>query len=247
MVDSRVLPLLFLLVGTCAGSFINVLAFRVPAGKTILGRSHCPGCGRTLSGGELVPVLSFVLLRGRCRGCRMRISSQYPLVEILGGLLFLWAFHLHRADLIAAIILALSFGALLTIAVTDARTQSIPDIFSGAFVLCAAAYATWTDGWSLGPLLGGGFFAVQWLLSRGTWVGTGDIILGAGMGILTGSLPKTALALGVAYVLGAIVAAMLLLLGHKHRKETIAFAPFLALGTVTAIVAGERMLQWWNL
>ena len=240
--SSSALTILFAVLGLACGSFINVLAYRVPERLSILGRSKCPGCRHTLGASELIPVVSFLFLRGHCRSCGMAIAWQYPIVEVLGALLFALPLRLHPVDMPAAISLALALQSLLLIAVTDARTQRIPDVFSLAFLFLSIAYAVLLPLWSpWGALLGGGFFALQWLLSGGRWVGSGDMILGLSIGILLGSLPLTIIALAVAYIAGAAMAAILLFMKLKRRNETIAFGPFLALGTVIAVFAGGRI------
>lgn len=239
------LPILFAILGLAAGSFINVLAYRVPAGMSIMGRSHCVGCNRTLTAWELVPVLSFMILRGRCYSCHSPISGQYPVVEVIGGVLAPLALRMHPENLPAAILLALTLEALLLIAVTDARTQRIPDVFSGTFIALAAGYALLSPSWTIvAALVGGGWFAAQWVVSRGRWVGSADILIGAGIGILLGDVPRTIVALASAYIIGALVASLLLATKKKTRNDAISFAPFLALGTVVAVFAGERITMF---
>jgi prepilin signal peptidase PulO-like enzyme (type II secretory pathway) len=192
-----------------------------------------------LAARDLIPLVSFLLLGGRCRSCGKGISWQYPLVELLGAIVFVLALRMH-ASILPALTLALALSSLLAIAVTDARTQRIPDAFTIAFVSSAALHAFLTPEWSVwGIVLGGGFFVVQWIASRGAWIGSGDIGMGIGIGILLGSWEMTLVALAIAYILGAIVALFLMAIGRKTRKDAIAFAPFLALGTVGAVMFGN--------
>ncbi len=248
------------LLGLVLGSFGNVLIFRLPEGKSIGGRSRCPHCKRTLGIIDLVPVLSFLLLRARCRTCRGAISFQYPLVELASGLLFLYAFQAAFTApsphaFVMAALLVVSLWLLLLIAVTDARTSLIPDALSVPLVLCAFLRAAlfWSpvphDLWPVFPFLllqgaviSAGFFALQWLVSRGRWVGSGDIILAAGIGFLLMDPSLVIVAIGLAYILGAAFACMLLLMGRATRKTQVPFGPFLAAGTFITILFGENIL-----
>ncbi len=233
--------ILFAVLGAVFGSFGNVLIFRLPAQQSIGGRSHCPHCGRTLRVSELIPVLSYVALRARCAGCRQPIHWQYPLIEAVSALFFVFAlFQLHFA-LIPALLLALALWLLLLIAIIDARTSLIPDALSFSLVLVALAYQVATEG-SIdltGLLVCGGFFAAQWIISRGRWVGSGDILLGGGIGLLVGSWRGALIVLFFAYVIGAAVASILLLSRRKTIDQALPFGPFLVIGGYVAVVFGD--------
>lgn len=237
--------LLFFLIGVCLGSFGNVLILRLPAGKGIGGRSACPGCGRTLKIREIIPILSFFLLRGRCRTCHRKISRQYPVVELISGLIFLAAlWNVHAIQY--AILLALALWLLLLIAVMDMKFGVIADALTLPFIIIAAAYAAMNgimieSLWA--ALLGAGFFGAQWLLSRGKWVGSGDILLAAGIGFLLGDIYLMAFSLWCAYIAGAIVAAILLARKKRMTKDTLSFSPFLALGAVISMLWGGEVLR----
>lgn len=231
----------FFLLGACLGSFGNVLILRLPAGKGIGGRSACPGCRRTLSLWEIVPILSFFLLRGHCRTCHRKISWQYPLVELASGGIFVLAL-MHMPAIQYALILALALWLLLLIAVMDFRFGVIADALTIPFILFSILFA-WMNGviieglWA--ALLGGGFFGLQWVVSRGKWVGTGDIGLGIGIGFLMGGLWLMTLCLWIAYITGGIAAAILLMRKKKTGKDTLAFGPFLALGAFVSFFFGN--------
>lgn len=241
------LPFVFFVfvVGIVFGSFGNVLICRLPKGKSIGGHSACPRCGAALSIGELIPVISFVVLRARCRSCKRAISWQYPLVEIASGLLFLFAFFWMSPDLVRSFLLAFCLWLMLLIAVTDAKTATIPDTLNIPFLVLGIAHAYMNDlSFLLPAIIGAGFFAVQWVVSRGRWVGSGDIILAAGLGAFLGSIPLLLLALWFAYMTGAAWAAVLLIRRKKGMESQLAFGPFLILGTVVSLVAGEGVLRW---
>lgn len=219
-----------------------VLVSRLPAGQHIGGRSRCPRCKHMLGAVELIPVLSYVLLAGKCRHCHRPISCLYPCVELLSALLFVLALFLAKSPL-PSLLLALSLWMLLLIAVMDLRTQTIHDALNLSFILFAVAYAVAIGRLEMGgPLLLVFFFGAQWLVSRGRWVGSGDILLGAGIGVLLGGFGSSLLCLGLAYVIGAVVAVFLLLTKRATRKSHIPFGPFLAAATLLMIIFGDRML-----
>ncbi|PIR49004.1 prepilin peptidase [Candidatus Peregrinibacteria bacterium CG10_big_fil_rev_8_21_14_0_10_55_24] len=233
---------LFVLVGALLGSFGNVLTLRLPRGESIGGRSHCPHCSRVLRAWELIPVVSFMLLRGRCSTCHGRIAWRYPMVEVSSAGLFLLALSL-APGVEAAALLALSLWLLLLIAIIDAQVQGIPDVLNFTLLIVAGAYAFVVGTPELfPPLLTGGFFFFQWAVSRGRWTGSGDIILGTGIGLLLPTVGHALLMLACSYILGAGVATVLLLSGRSKRTDHLAFAPFLALGTLLTLLWGDVML-----
>jgi len=231
-----------LVVGLAVGSFANVLIWRVPRRLSVNGRSRCPACGKTLSPFELVPVASFLLQRGKCRGCDAGIATRYPLVEMTGALLFFlgwWA----SSGLIAGLLLGLALTLLFALAMIDLETGLIPDALTIAVAATGLLHALLLGGLSISaPLLGGGFFFVQWAVSRGRFVGSGDIGLGMAIGFVLNAWQDVALALMLSYMLGASIAAALLLTGRAHRKSTIPFGPFLAAGTVLAVALRDLPL-----
>lgn len=237
--------LLHAVIGLVLGSFGSVLVGRVPKGESIGGRSHCPHCHATLGPIDLIPVLSFLALRGRCRRCKAAISWRYPLLELASAGIFLGVFLAWSLPLLASMLLGVCLWLFLLIAVIDAEYQGIPDVLNIALLVCAVALRLVPS--NLAPLEAGAiilpvaFFGAQWLLSRGRWVGSGDIILGAGIGALTGTWWLTLAALAFAYIIGAVVASVLLLTGQKSRNDHIAFGPFLAIGTAGALLLEDTI------
>lgn len=235
--------LFFSLFGLAFGSFGNVLIYRIPEGRSIGGRSRCPGCRKTLCLRELIPVLSYLFLRGRCARCRMKISPQYPLVELASAALFVAAF-LHAQTIPRAIILALILWLLLLIAVSDARTSLIPDAFNFPLIGLSLVYALITRTSPVtGVVTALAFLGGQWSLSRGQWIGSGDILLGIGMGLLLGAWERVLVAMFAAYILGALIAVVLLLIRKKTMKDALPFGPFLVLGTMIALFWGREILR----
>lgn len=246
--------------GICIGSFLNVVIFRYNSGMTMAGHSRCLSCGKRLSWLMLVPLLSYLFARGRCRYCGVRVSVQYPVVEALAGGLFALAYWHSGIDIARALPDTLAIGRLaldlillsllLAIAVYDLRHKIIPDLFAFLFGLTAFirfVFSAWLMTHSFAFLsthtflidLSAGFwiplpFALMWLLSRGRWMGLGDAKLSVGIGWMLGlyvAITSTILA----FWSGAIVGIVLLSL-RRHAytmKSEIPFGPFLI---ATAIV-----------
>ncbi len=238
------------LFGVLLGSFGNVLIFRVPANRSINGRSHCMHCKHVLSWFELIPVLSYLGLRGRCRKCHKHISFQYPLIELLSGCIGVLAV-MHVPALLPAFFFGVSLWLLLVLAVIDGRTGTVPYTLSIPFVASSLLYTL-----LLGPLtqgaginlaasivIGAGFFGLQWIISRGRWVGSGDILLGAGVAALVGTPPLTLIALGLSYIIGAVIAVGFLAARKKTLAAALPFGPFLACGAAITIWYGDTALS----
>ncbi|TSC60030.1 MAG: type 4 prepilin peptidase 1 [Candidatus Peregrinibacteria bacterium Greene0416_62] len=237
------LGLLFLF-GLALGSFGSVVVSRVPKNKSIGGRSQCPHCKQTIAARDLIPVLSFLILEGRCRHCRKNISLCYPLLELSSaGLIILPAILEGYIDPFT-VSLGTALWLFLLLAVMDSESQRIPDVVSMPLIVVAflAAYLRGEISW-LAPLMGGGFFLLQWAVSRGRILGSGDIFIGIAMGCILGTWPITLLAVGIAYVVGASIACYFLASGKYTRGMRIAFVPYLFVGTVIALVFGERVLK----
>ncbi len=236
--------MLAFIAGAIFGSFGNVLIARLPLMQSIGGRSQCPHCNKTLRLWHIVPIFSFCFLRAKCAHCKQSISWQYPLVEIGSGLLFALALWLNGRLDVVAIFFALALWLFFLISVIDAKTQSVPDALSGPFVVlsffCGLLQAPLEF---TAPLLGAGFFTMQWLVSKGKWVGTGDIILGLGIGFLLIHWQLVLICLLSAYIIGSIVAVLMLALGTKSKKDHLAFGPFLFIGTLIALLWGDALLQ----
>lgn len=243
------LIVVFLILGLVIGSFGNVLISRIPTGESILGRSHCPSCKKTIHKQDLIPILSYVVLRGRCRSCKKRISYQYPLVEgATAGLFLIGLMHADFAPL-RGLILGLSLSLLLWLALIDLKTKTVPDALTVPFLILCALFATLSSASLvafpiIAPLLGGGFFAIQWIMSRGKWIGSGDILIGFGAGLLLLTWQLVVIALLLSYVIGAIVASILLLSSKKKMDSALPFVPFLAIGTILAVQLGAQILRF---
>ncbi len=256
------LGVLALLIGVAVGSFLNVVVDRLPRSQSLLvSRSRCDACGTALGPPDLVPVLSYLWLRGRCRHCAARIPLRLSLVEGGTGVLFL-LFFLRQGLTAGALLLALATALLLVLALIDLEHGLVPDrLVLPGVVLALLISPLWPllgVARSLGPLegslgsaltsvaAGAGalllFLAVV-LLSHGR-MGWGDVKLAGLIGLLTG-VPGVAVALWLA--IAAAGAAALLLLGLRRRgwKDAIPFAPFLAGGGVVALLGGDYIAAWY--
>ncbi len=235
--------LIFLLIGLSMGSFSNVIVHRLAKQLSMKGRSHCPHCRHVLIAADLVPVVSYVLLHGACRYCKKPISPRYPLVEFLSGVLFLYAYTVFPMEPFMAFIFAFALWLLFTIGVFDLTTSFIPDALSVPLILVGILFQLLQGNFPvLAILVGFSFFACQWLISNGRWVGSGDMFLGAGIGALVGSVFLTGASLFFAYIFGALIVSVLLITGKAHRKAHIPFGPFLVLGALTVLIFQERLI-----
>ncbi len=236
-------------IGLCVGSFLNVAIFRVHEGEQMVrGRSKCMTCEEPLGPKDLVPVLSYIALKGRCRKCKAVVSWQYPAIELVTGLLFVVLYRLHGMEMVL-LRDAVFVAYLIIIFVYDLRYMYILDKFTIPAMIVAVLANLWLGiipAWSIlvGGLVLAGFFLTQFLVSRGTWVGGGDIRMGALMGFMLG-LTHGLVALFLAYVLGGLVGGYLLATGKVDRKTPIPFGTFLAVGTLLMLLSGDSIISWY--
>jgi len=239
--------LLGFLGGLLAGSFVTVVAHRVPRGESIVGpRSRCPGCGTQIAAYDNVPVLSWAVLRGRARCCGASISARYPLTELALGALYA-ATVLVLWDDPTELILGLVFvTTLVAVTLTDLERRIIPNKILLVAAVLAVAIAAVGDPGSLperviaAAAAGGLFFAAALAYPKG--MGLGDVKLAATMGIFLGR--DVAPAIFVALLVGSIVGlAMMAREGAGARKRGIPFGPFLALGGVVGLLLGDELID----
>lgn len=254
--------LFIFIFGTFFGSFINALVYRLHHNLNfITARSHCPKCQYNLKWYELIPIFSFLWQKGKCTNCKQKISWQYPLVEILVGFLFVIIyqthvigpqFHLPSFPEIVYLVGLFVFTVwLVIIFVYDFKYYLILDkITLPAMVLAVGWQLTMNFSLEhllniiLAAMLGGGFFLLQFLVSKGKWIGGGDIRLGVLMGLLLG-WPQVLVALMMSYIIGAVIAIVMVLLKKKRWGEQIPFGTFLTMGTFIALLWGEVILKWY--
>lgn len=221
------------LFGLAVGSFLNVLIDRLPRGRNVItGRSTCDYCGKTLRWFELIPLISFLVQRGRCRRCHKKLSWQYPIVELATAAGFIFFTPSYW----------IIFSSLLVIFVADLKYQIIPDsmVVLGVIGVLGVIRENFIAG-----IGASAFFLFLWLVTHGKGMGLGDVKLAFLMGLLLG-FPNIIIASYLAFLTGAGVGVILILLGKKKLKEKIAFGPFLVTGTIIAYFFGNTLIVWWN-
>lgn len=238
--------LLCFIGGLLAGSFLSMLIPRLHFGEKgiVNGRSHCANCKKTLRARDLIPLFSYLWLGGKCHSCKKNISFWYPITELVSALLFA-ALYLQVQNWELFAWLAPHFFVLLFIFFYDLRYQEIHD----AVMLPAIAFAFIATFWIgdvqsgvMGAAVGVGFFGLQYLISRGKWIGSGDLRIGAFMGFLL-AWPMTLLAIMVSYMIGSVVSLYLLATKAATAKTAIPLGPFLVAGTVLAFFFGDPILE----
>ena len=235
--------------GLLAGSFVSVVAHRVPRGESIVGpRSRCPACGAQIAAYDNVPVVSWLILRGRARCCGAPISPRYPLTELTLGALYA-ATVLVLWDEPWEVALGLVFVTVLAaITLTDLERRIIPNRILIVAAVAGAAIAAVGDPGSLperaiaAAAAGGVLFAAALAYPKG--MGLGDVKLAAAMGVFLGR--NVAPAILVALLAGSLVGlAMIARDGAAARKRAIPFGPFLALGGVVGLLYGDQLVHWY--
>lgn len=265
-----VIGILIFIFGMCIGSFLNVVVLRSHAGKKFTwGRSVCPKCQHVLSWQENIPLLSFMGLRGKCAQCHKKISWQYPVVELVTGVLFLFSFlslgnqevfisSCFNICLLIFYLITVSF--LVLIFVYDLKYTEIPDKISLPAILVIfilqivlfvlknnfepALLLKHVGGLFLAALVISGFFAIQFFLSKGKWIGGGDIRLGFLMGVML-DWPYGLVALFLAYIIGLIICLPLLVLGKKKMQSEVPMGVFLTAATFIILIWGDKLLGWY--
>jgi leader peptidase (prepilin peptidase)/N-methyltransferase len=235
--------------GLIIGSFLNVVAYRLPRGESIVNPpSHCPGCDAPIKPWDNVPLLSWIFLRGRCRNCSTRISARYPLVELLTGALF--AGLAVANGLSDDLVVLLPFAAMLiAVADIDLEHRIVPNkiVVPMAIYGVAASAVVRTD--MLPELLIAGAAAFTFLLVAAlihpAGMGMGDVKLAGVMGLYLGA--SIAPAMLVAFLTGSVVGiAVMLRHGAGGRKRGVPFAPFLAFGAIVALFAGPQLIHLYT-
>jgi prepilin signal peptidase PulO-like enzyme (type II secretory pathway) len=266
-----------ILLGLCFGSFINALTYRLriqenlpKAAKNgrndkysiLSGRSMCPKCKHELAYKDLVPLLSWLYLRGRCRYCSKPISWQYPLVESTTAILFVlsyvfWPYELGSTENLVAFVIWLIFlVGFIALTIYDLEYLILPNrlifpmaivaiigIITGSLLLGSTTPLT-TALW--GIAVGGGIFYVLFQVSDGKWIGGGDVKLGFLLGAIVGGPGPAFLMLFLASLLGTVYALPLMLAGKLKAKSRIPFGPFLIIAAVIVQLLGSGIINWYQ-
>lgn len=242
----------FFILGLIFGSFLNVVVSRLKTGETLLGRSYCHECGHQIRWYDNIPLLSFVWLGGKCRDCQVRLSWEYPLFEGITGLLFVlagWLFF-DMSDRATWFYTGWALGIIalfVAIAGYDLIHMEIPIVLLGVAAIWMLFFlmlnyqsgevAFWSRPEVLslsGALVVGAFFFALVFVSNETWMGWGDVWLGALSGMIVG-LPLTLFMLTLSFGSGALIGILLMVLGKRGMKSQIPFAPFLVFGTLLTL------------
>ena len=235
------------LLGLIAGSFLNVVIHRAPLRQSVVWpASHCPACGEPIEPRDNVPLLSYVLLRGRCRNCKAPISARYPLVEALTGVLFVGAAYEFGLglELLSALALVLTLVAL---AGTDLEHRLLPNAIVGPAALVGFTLSVlesperWWIYLVSALAIAGGLFALALAYPGG--MGMGDVKMGGMLGAFLG--PYAALAVFVGALCGAITGGLLMVVGKMQRRHALPFGVFMAVGGIVALFIGPELWEFY--
>lgn len=278
------------ILGSCVGSFLNVISDRLENGKSIIfGRSHCENCKNKLYVCDLIPIFSFLVLKGRCRYCKEKLSYVYLVSELLTGFIFVFtAFQLNLIkdisgfSILSYIYLIIVFCAYIVILLSDFKFRLIPDkvvipiiilifgtlIFNGFFTYFSTYNRLKVDPLGIylikvgymknvmSPIITGTLYVIAssfiislffWFLiviTKGRGMGFGDVKLGFLIGLFN-AWPNNVLAIFLGFFSGALFSLILILFGKKGMKDTIAFGPFLILGSFVSFFWGSQIVKWY--
>lgn len=236
------------LVGSCVASFINVVIDRVPKGKSIVSdRSHCEACQHPIKAYDLIPVISYILLRGKCRYCKQKIGLRSFLIECLGGLMMLFCFYRYGVSWMTPLAF-LVFMILLAVTVIDFDTMTIPNgLILSLFVLALLQYFIHPQLDLVNRMIG--MVSVSGIMLGMTLIipdsfGGGDIKLMAASGFLLG-WANNLLAAFIGILIAGVYAIYLLMTKKNSRKDHIAFGPYLSIGIYLALLYGNDIVRWY--
>jgi len=244
---------LIFILGLIVGSFSNVCIYRIPKNESIIyPASHCPKCNNPIKPVDNVPILSYILLKGRCRNCKNKISIQYPLVELLTGLIYLIIYLIYGLNIQTLIYIILS-SALIIIAFIDLNEEIVPDVISlpgiviGFIVSFFVPYISFINS-GLGVIVGGGIILIIGLagsvIFKKEAMGGGDVKLAAMIGAFLGWRYIT-ISLFLGFFLGALAGILLIMMKIKSREDTVPFGPFIVMGSLITLLWGEKILSWY--
>jgi leader peptidase (prepilin peptidase)/N-methyltransferase len=240
-------------LGLIVGSFSNVCIYRIPRNESVIyPTSHCPKCRTKIKPIDNIPLLSYILLKGRCRNCGSKISIQYPVVEFLTGLIYLIIYLIYGLS-IQSLVYIILLSALIIIAFIDLQEQIIPDVISlpgivvGLILSFIVPYMSFINS-ALGALVGGGtILIIAWIGSiifKKEAMGGGDVKLTAMIGAFLG-WRYTIISLFLGFFIGALVGIILILSKIKSKEDMVPFGPFIVLGSIITLLWGEKILAWY--
>lgn len=247
-------PVISLIFGMLIGSFINCLAWRLYKEETIFGRSYCPKCLNKIKWYDNIPLLSFIILKGKCRSCTQKISWQYPLVELITGLLFYGAFLFFGGSVIDLVRSFIIISVLVLVFIFDFRWYLIPVsalLWSAPVIIILGALTyplnigSYIVALVITMALATFFFGAQYLVTKGKGLGEGDIWLGAFLGAAFFNLRELSVAILSAYCIGAIVGITLLVSGNKKWGSKLPLGVFLSIGAIIGLFWGSQIAAWY--
>jgi len=241
------------LLGLIVGSFSNVCIYRIPRNESIVfPASHCPKCSKAIRPFDNIPLLSYILLKGRCRHCKSKISIQYPLVEFLTGLTYLIIYFIYGLTIQTLVFIILS-SALIIIAFIDLNEEIVPDVISlpgiviGFVISFFVPYISFVNS-GLGVVVGGGIILIIGLggsvIYKKEAMGGGDVKLAAMIGAFLG-WRYIIISLFLGFFLGALTGIILIMAKIKSREDTVPFGPFIILGSFITLLWGEKIILWY--
>ncbi len=249
------------LLGLCLGSFVNALVWRLHTNKDwVRGRSECTHCHHTLSAADLIPIISWFVLGGKCRYCHKKIEDS-PLVELVLPLAYLlsylfWPLPFEGLGLYTFLIWLVFLVGFLALAVYDLRWFLLPDKIVFPLIALAVVYvvsvAAYEGDWKLalsaasGALVISGLFYLIFQISNGKWIGGGDVKLGVVLGLLAGGVVPSFLLLFVASLAGLAATVPMVVQGKAHRKTQLPFGPFLIAGLIVVVLFGANIIDWYS-
>ena len=244
---------LIFILGLIVGSFSNVCIYRIPRNESIIfPASHCPKCHSPIKPADNIPLLSYILLKGRCRNCKSKISIQYPIVELLTGLIYLIIYLVYGLSIQSLIYIILS-SALVIISFIDLNEQIVPDVISlpgiviGFIISFFVPYISFINS-ALGILVGGGIILIIGLAGSAIFkkeaMGGGDVKLAAMVGAFLG-WKYIIISLFLGFFIGALAGILLILSKIKSREDDIPFGPFIVLGSFITLLWGEKIISWY--
>lgn len=239
----------YLLLGLVIGSFLNVVIIRLKNAESFLtGYSKCPSCQKRISWFDLIPIVSFMILSGKCRSCQKKISWQYPVVEAVTAIFFAISYLAYGPTWDSALAAA-TLSLFLILVVYDLREMEVPEVISWillAVVLLGRIILHYDIASSIiiGGLISGGVIAALVFLSKGNWMGDGDIKIAAAIGLILG-FPLAIFGIFSAFITGAIVGGVLLIIKAKKGKDQLPFTPFLLAGLLIAMLWGQQIVDWY--
>lgn len=241
------------LLGACIGSFLNVCIYRIPRKESILlGASHCPMCNNKIKYYDLIPIISLIFLKDKCRYCGRKIPLRYFFIELFTGVFFTYISLKYKFTIDTLRFCMLSMF-LIVIGIIDYDTT---DVYSNTIIvgiICGtifliANYYYGNEFWSYiyGAILGGSFLSFIILITNGIGMGWGDAEACALCGLYLG-IRKTLLMIVIAFTIGSVIGSILLLINEKYKKTMIPFVPFLSLASFFTIIYGDKIIRWYML